>query len=247
MRKLVAGNWKMNGRRDSLAAIARISQGIARLHPLGVQVSVHPPFTLLASAAQTLAGGPVELGAQDCSAHTDGPYTGDVSAAMLGDLGVRWVILGYSERRGAHQESDALIAAKVQAAEAAGLGAIVCVGESAYEREQGLAEAVVRRQVRDSLPQRTGTDLVIAYEPIWAIGSGRTPKPLDIEAMHAVIRAALVDAGRAHDARILYGGSVKPQNAGELAGVDGVDGLLVGGASLDPADFLTIVEHVGAA
>lgn len=247
MRKLVAGNWKMNGRSDSLAAIARVSHGVAAAKLEDVEVSLHPPFTLLHAAGQALAGGPVRLGAQDCSPHQDGPHTGDVSAGMLAELGVRWVILGHSERRGAHGESDALIAAKVEAAQASGLGVIVCVGESEYEREQGMAEAVVRRQVRDSLPQRTGTDLVIAYEPIWAIGSGRTPKAPDVEAMHAVIRAALFDTGRAHDARILYGGSVKVENAEALASVDGVDGLLVGGASLEPQRFLTIVERVGGA
>ncbi len=244
-RKLIAGNWKMNGlRADGLALVrelVRLSRGEAR----GPDLLVCPPATLLMAVADALAGSGIALGGQDCDARPAGAHTGDISAAMLKDAGCSHVILGHSERRTDHHESDALVRAKVQAARAAGLIPIVCVGETAEERDAGRTLEVVTRQLAGSLPDGLAAEaLVIAYEPVWAIGTGRTPTAGDVAAVHAHIRAAL--AGRIADPaalRILYGGSVKPGNARELLHLPNVDGALVGGASLDAADFWAIAQH----
>jgi triosephosphate isomerase len=242
-RPLVAGNWKMNGLKagiDEIAAMRRAAEaggaGIAEL-------LVCPPATLIISAAAILEGAPIMLGAQDCHPKANGAYTGDISAPMLRDAGASYVIVGHSERRVEHGESDALVQAKAQAANEAGLAAIVCVGESRRQREAGEAIAVVCSQIRDSIPSSaTPANLVVAYEPVWAIGTGLTPTAQDVAAMHAAIRALLGEfygeAG-AH-MRILYGGSVKPSNARELLCLPHVDGALVGGASLKASDFMGI-------
>jgi triosephosphate isomerase len=208
-------------------------------------ILICPPATLLGAAAAMLAGSRIWLGAQDCHAAKSGAHTGDLSAAMLHDAGARFVILGHSERRADHGETDAVVRDKVRAAIAAGLTPIVCVGETEAEREAGLQDQVVATQLRGSLPDGFSGD--VAYEPVWAIGTGRVPKEDDVAAMHAHIRAVLVerlgDAGRAP--RILYGGSVKPSNARALLALPEVGGALVGGASLNAADFLAIVQAAG--
>jgi triosephosphate isomerase len=207
-----------------------------------------PPATLLAQMAWALRGSPVLLGAQDCHAQAAGAFTGDVSAEMLADAGARAVIVGHSERRALHGELDREVRAKAQAAHRAGLTAIVCVGETAGERAAGLTEEVVRRQLAGSLPDAaTAANTVIAYEPVWAIGTGLTPTAADVARVHAAIRAALTQrfGGEGSGMRILYGGSVKPANAKELLGIKDVNGALVGGASLKATDFLGIVAAYG--
>lgn len=247
MRKLAAGNWKMNGlRADGLALALELARR-ATAAPPAAELLVCPPATLLMAVAETLAGSPVALGAQDCHSGRNGAHTGDLSAAMLKDAGCRYVILGHSERRADHGETDAMVRAKVKAAREADLIAIVCVGETLAERDAGRTLDIVSRQLDGSLPE--GLDaggLVIAYEPVWAIGTGRTPTVPDVAAVHSHIRAALT--GRVADAaavRLLYGGSVKPANAQELMAVPNVDGALVGGASLVAADFWTIAAACG--
>ncbi len=239
MRQLIAGNWKMNG---LFADVARLAGPLRAATGLGCDVLVCPPATLLAAMVQALAGSAVAVGAQDCHPDAPGAHTGDLAAAMLRDAGASHVILGHSERRAAHGETDALVCAKVLAAHAAGLVPIVCVGESEAERLAGRAEAVVAGQLAGSLPG--GFAGVIAYEPIWAIGSGRTAAEADVAAMHAVIGARLrAQFGAAAAAMpVLYGGSVKPENAAALLALPGVDGALVGGASLKAADFLAIAR-----
>ena len=238
MRQLIAGNWKMNGSTAMARDLARAIE--ARAANLACDLLVCPPFTQLAAVAALLAGSSVGVGGQDCHSDPLGAHTGDISAEMLADLGCRAVILGHSERRQNHGETDALVCAKVRAAMRTGLMPIVCVGETAAERDTGQEVAVVGRQIAASLPD--GFAGIIAYEPIWAIGTGRTAGCGDVEAVHAHIRAALTgrlgEGGRA--ARILYGGSVKPENAAELLAVPEVGGALVGGASLNAADFLAI-------
>ena len=240
MRQLIAGNWKMNGLLESAAAIAGpLRQGA---HGLTCDIVVCPPATVLMTIAHVLVGSPVEVGGQDCHAKDSGAHTGDLSPAMLRDAGARWVILGHSERRADHAETDAQVRAKTIAAVAAGLTPIVCVGETGPQREAGQALAVVGTQLAGSLPD--GFAGVIAYEPVWAIGTGKTATEADVAAMHAHIRSALVARfGAAGTAmRILYGGSVKPSNAASLLAVPNVGGALVGGAALNPADFLAIAQ-----
>ena len=241
MRKLVAGNWKMNGTRAMLGELPPIVAAAGRAPE--VEVAVFPPFTLIAQVAEKLDG--VAVGGQDCHAAAKGAHTGCVSADMLGDAGATMVILGHSERRADCGETDAIVRAKAEAAIAAGLVAIVCVGESEAERDEGREGLVVAGQLEGSLPpSATASTLVVAYEPIWAIGTGRTASPADVGRMHDLIRAKLVELfgeeGRA--VRILYGGSVKPDNARELMAVPDVDGALVGGASLTAAQFVPIIE-----
>ena len=242
VRPLIAGNWKMHGlRADGLALARAVAEGAERAG--GAELLVCPPSTLLREVAAALEGGAVAVGAQDCHSAAKGAHTGDVSAPMLRDAGARFVILGHSERRADHGEGDAEVLAKAEAAIAAGLVPIVCVGESEGERLAGQAEAVVTRQLDGSLPDGfAGAGGVVAYEPVWAIGTGRTPTESDIAAIHAAIRAKL--GGRFGDAggklRVLYGGSVKPANAEAILALENVDGALVGGASLVAADFLTI-------
>jgi triosephosphate isomerase len=241
---LIAGNWKMHG---TLAEVTALAQGVAQGVSAAADVLVCPAFPHLATVEALLGGGRVALGAQDCHAKPKGAHTGDVSAAMLRDLGVRFVILGHSERRADHAESDAVVLAKTSAALAEKLTPIVCVGESEAQRLSGEAEAVVAAQLAGSLPENfASADGVVAYEPVWAIGTGRTPTEDDILAMHARIRAELVARfGTAGETlRLLYGGSVKPGNAKAILALPHVDGALVGGASLVAEDFLAIAAAV---
>ena len=243
MRKpLVVGNWKMHGTRDGARAlVAAIAAGL----PDGVEVAVAPPYVLLPALVEADRGGALAFGAQDASAHSEGAYTGEVAASMLAELGLRYVIVGHSERRRYQREDDALVAAKVRAVQAAGLVPIACVGETLEEREAGRTEAVLGRQV-DALLDGAGvaafTSLVLAYEPVWAIGTGRTATAAQAAEAHAFLRGKVADrdARIADSLRLLYGGSVKPGNALELFSQPGVDGGLIGGASLVAADFLGI-------
>jgi len=240
MRQLIAGNWKMNG---LLAEAMTLAKAIAAgAGGLPCDLLVCPPATVIRPLAGTLASTPVAVGGQDCHGAASGAHTGDIAAAMLRDAGATWVILGHSERRNDHAETDAQVAAKVAAAVAAGLAPIVCVGETEAERLAGRQEAVVGGQLAGSLPRDFAG--VVAYEPVWAIGTGRTPTEADVAAMHSFIRAVLLRqlgaAGRG--VRILYGGSVKPSNAALLLALPEVGGALVGGASLVGADFLAIAR-----
>ena len=240
-RPLVAGNWKMNGMKAALSEIAAIRDAVAAGRAGRAQVLVCPPVSLIFGAAAACAGSALAIGGQDCHFAASGAHTGDISAEMLADAGATFVIVGHSERRADHGESNELVRAKAQAGLRAGLGVIVCVGETRAEREAGRAEAVVGAQLAGSLPDTSGA-MVIAYEPVWAIGTGLTPTASDVAAMHAFIRAQLLHLLPASGAglRILYGGSVKPGNAGELMGIANVDGALVGGASLTCQDFMGI-------
>ncbi len=231
-RKLIAGNWKMHGLGGSIAELDALISGL----PGGVDVAVHPPLTLLAAFAAR-AGERIMIGAQDCDPGVFGARTGEVSATMLADAGARAVIVGHSERRAYHGETDVAVRTKAQAARAAGLLAIVCVGETEAERDAGAALAVIAGQLGGSLPQGEGPAFAVAYEPVWAIGSGRTPTLDQITQVHGAIRAQ-VGTG----VRILYGGSVKAANAAAILRAPNVDGALVGGASLIARDFLPIVE-----
>lgn len=245
LRKLVAGNWKMNGTREALAELDAIDAA-ADSHA-SLDVAICPPFTLVALAAERVPG--LAIGGQDCHTGTSGAHTGCVSAHMLKDAGARYAIVGHSERRTDQHETDADVNAKARAAIAAGLVAIVCVGETEAQRDARQAVTVVEAQLDGSVPREaTGDALVVAYEPVWAIGTGRTPSAADVAEMHAAIRARLVkllgEEGAA--VRILYGGSVKPANAAELLGLPDVDGALVGGASLKASDFVPIIEAAAA-
>ena len=229
----------MNGLQASAAELEAIAAGASGK----AEILVCPPATLLASFAWRMKGKPVALGGQDCHAEASGAHTGDVSAEMLRDAGASHVIVGHSERRTDHAETDATVKAKAEAGLRAGLVAIVCVGETRAEREAGRTLDVVGRQLAGSIPQgANAANMVIAYEPVWAIGSGLTPTAQDVAQVHAFIRERLVEAlgGEGDAVRILYGGSVKPANAAELMAVPNVDGALVGGASLKAADFLGI-------
>ena len=240
-RMLIAGNWKMNGLNDDGARLVEaLSARLAAGAPARGEVLVCPPATLLAALAGPVADAGIALGGQDCHVAESGAHTGDISAAMLADAGCAYVIVGHSERRANHGEGDGLVRAKAEAARTAGLIPIVCIGETADERDAGRAVEVVTGQLDGSLPgAATAADVVVAYEPVWAIGTGRTPTTADIAEVHAAIRARLEDRG-AGAARILYGGSVKPDNADEIMAVANVDGALVGGASLNADDFWTI-------
>ncbi|WP_114951681.1 triose-phosphate isomerase [Sphingosinicella terrae] len=241
-RKLVAGNWKMNGNLAQLAELHAIAEAARAAG--GVDVAVCPPFTLIAPAV-TRAGGAIVIGAQDCHAEESGAHTGNVSAAMIKEAGGRMAIVGHSERRAEQQESDVAVRGKAVAALRHGFVTIVCVGESALDRAAGSHVDVVERQLEGSLPDSWEEgELVLAYEPIWAIGTGNVATPADIGEMHAAIRRHLV--GRFGDSgqrtRILYGGSVKADNAAEIFAVADVDGALVGGASLTADLFVPIIE-----
>ena len=243
VRPFVAGNWKMNGLSASLAELKAMREAVDGGAAGAAEVAVCPPATLLAQANYFLKGSQVALGAQDCHAAASGAYTGDISAEMIKDAGASYIIVGHSERRAAHGESDATVKAKAEAVLRAGLTAIVCVGETRAEREAGKAIEIVSGQIRGSLPSgATAANLVVAYEPVWAIGTGLTPTAADVAEMHAAIRVLLVELlGEAGaKTRALYGGSVKPSNAKELLGLPNVDGALVGGASLKAADFAGI-------
>jgi triosephosphate isomerase len=241
-RPLIAGNWKMNGLRASIKELDRILAGTDRLSARPLLV-VCPPATLVASFAARAQGSDVWIGGQDCHAEDFGAFTGDISAPMLADAGARAVILGHSERRTYHQEADDQVRAKTLAAWRAGLMALVCVGETEFERQAGATLSRLERQLDGSLPDNgTADNLVVAYEPVWAIGTGRTPTISDVADVHAFIRERLQrrfgEEGRG--IRIVYGGSVKPSNAKELLSIENVDGALVGGASLKADDFLAI-------
>ena len=244
VRPLVAGNWKMNGLTASLAELKAMREAVDAGKAGAAELAVCPPATLLAQAASALKGGKVSLGAQDCHAKDSGAFTGDIAAPMIKDAGAHYVIVGHSERRQYHGETDAVVKAKAEAALKSGLTAIVCVGETRAEREAGKAIAVVSapgaRLV--AAPAARRTTVVVAYEPVWAIGTGLTPTPADVAEVHAAIRKLLGELYGAAGAklRILYGGSVKPSNAKELLGLANVDGALVGGASLKAVDFLAI-------
>jgi triosephosphate isomerase len=241
-RPLVAGNWKMNGLRASLGELGQIVQGTGELWRKA-DLMICPPATLVYTAAAVVIGSKVAIGAQDCHAKASGAHTGDISAEMLADAGASAIIVGHSERRADHGESDAVVHAKAAAVRRAGLTAIICVGETRAEREAGHTLDLVRRQLDGSVPDgATAANTVIAYEPVWAIGTGLTPTPADVAEVHAMIRDRLVArfGAEGHGMRILYGGSVKPDNAAELMAVANVDGALVGGASLKAADFLAI-------
>lgn len=237
----IVGNWKMNGTRAMLNEARAIDRAAARFPR--VQVAIAPPATLIYRMREAVER--IGVGGQDCHPLESGAFTGDISAAMLKDAGADFTIVGHSERRGACGEDDALVRAKAEAALAAGLSVIVCVGETEQERDAGLAAQVVARQVEGSCPQVPGAAerLTVSYEPVWAIGTGRVAKPADIAAMHALLREKLVamfgDEGA--DVRILYGGSVKPENAADILAIKGVGGALVGGASLTAECFLGIV------
>jgi triosephosphate isomerase len=240
-RPYIVGNWKMNGTRAMLSEARAIDRGAERL--MKVEVALAPPFTLIHATRKE--AGLIGVGAQDCHAAEGGAHTGDISAAMLKDAGAGFVIVGHSERRADHGETDAEVKAKASAALAVGLNVIVCVGETEAERDAGQAETVVFRQLDGSLPQGEGAaaKVTVAYEPVWAIGTGRTPTVEDVGAMHRAIRERLAKIYGEEGAgiRILYGGSVKPDNAGALLAADEVGGALVGGASLTAESFLGIV------
>lgn len=239
-RSLVVGNWKMHGSRPANAALL---DGILQARPFACEVAVCVPFPFLSETAVTLAGSDLRWGAQDCSAHEQGAFTGEVSAGMLAEFGCRYVIVGHSERRALHAESDPLVADKAKAALARGVTPIVCVGETLAQREAGQTEAVVKRQlsaVIHALGHCAG-EMVVAYEPVWAIGTGLTATPEQAQSVHAVLRAQLRAATAHADAmRLLYGGSVKPDNAAALFAQPDIDGGLIGGASLKAADFVAI-------
>jgi triosephosphate isomerase len=245
IRPLVAGNWKMNGLQAQLAEALRVRDAIsAPAADPGADVMICPPATLVALLADAAKGSRLLVGAQNCHFEVSGAFTGDISAEMLKDAGAVAVIVGHSERRGMHGERDRDVRRKVDAVHRAGLSAIVCVGETGGERGAGLALEVVRRQLEGSLPDgATAAGTVVAYEPVWAIGSGLTPSACDVAEVHAEIRATLQGRFGAEGAgmRILYGGSVKPANAREILSIADVNGALVGGASLKADDFLGIV------
>ena len=247
MKKLAAGNWKMNG---SIAALAEVSAVIAAHPNPACDVLLCPPATLIAPMAKTAKGSSLKVGGQDCHAKTSGAHTGDISAAMLAEAGATHVILGHSERRTDHVETDAQVRAKAEAALAAGLIAVVCIGETEAERNAGQTLAVIGRQLDGSIPAgATADNLVVAYEPVWAIGTGRTPTLAEIGEVHGFLRNRLkgLIGEAAMSVRLLYGGSVKPSNAQEIFAVPDVDGALVGGASLKAADFGAIIAALSAA
>jgi triosephosphate isomerase len=240
-RKLVAGNWKMNGLRTDGLALARDLAARARGTVVSCDLLACPPATLIIAVGEAVAGSGIALGGQDCNALEKGACTGEISAEMLKDAGCTYVIVGHSERRGTCGETNAIVNAKVAAAWRARLIPILCVGETRSEREAGRAAEVVSCQLAGSLPEGASADkLVVAYEPVWAIGTGLTPTLDDIDAIHKVIRADIPDG-----TRILYGGSVNPRNANEILALDEVDGGLIGGASLKADDFWAIAEACG--
>jgi triosephosphate isomerase len=242
---LVVGNWKMHGSRP---ANAELLAALLAARPFAAEVAVCVPAVYLHEAAAALAGSELRWGAQDVSAHVQGAYTGEVSAAMLAECGCRYTLVGHSERRAYHAESDALVADKAQAALARGVTPIVCVGETLEERDAGHTEAVVKRQLAAVIQRlaHCAAEMVVAYEPVWAIGTGRTATPAQAQAVHAVLRSQLhAVTGHGERMRILYGGSVKADNAAELFAQPDIDGGLVGGASLKAAEFIAICRAAG--
>jgi len=250
IRPLVAGNWKMNGLSAALGEARRVRDGLGQAgFAPGVDAMICPPATLVAAMAREAEGSRLQVGGQDCHARPSGAHTGDMAAEMLKDAGAEAVIVGHSERRTDHGERDSDVKAKALAAHRAGLAAIVCIGETAGERRAGLTLAVAGRQLAGSLPDMArATDTVVAYEPVWAIGTGLTPTATDIAEVHDFLRNALVARFGAEGSamRILYGGSVKPDNARAMLSIGNVNGALVGGASLKADDFLAIIAACGA-
>jgi len=247
MQKLAAGNWKMNG---TAAALAEVAALVAAYPAPGCEMLLCPPATLIAQMAVAARRSALAVGGQDCHAKASGAHTGDISAAMLKDAGAAFVIVGHSERRTDHAETDAMVLAKAVAAVAAGLIALVCIGETEAERDAGRTLDVIGAQLDGSVPfDATADQIVLAYEPVWAIGTGRTPTLAEIAEVHAFLRARLIAriGEEAAGVRILYGGSVKPSNAAEIFAVPHVDGALVGGASLKALDFGAIVAALSAA
>lgn len=243
IRPLVAGNWKMNGTRASLEQIKAIAEGVKGELAANVETLICPPATLLYVATALCDDSPLQIGAQDCHPKQSGAHTGDISAEMIADCFGTHVIVGHSERRTDHAENDALVRAKTEAAHAADLVAIVCIGETEEERKSAKTLDILKRQLAESLPDGAGAaNTVIAYEPVWAIGTGLTPTAADVEEAHAFMRRELAArfGSEGEKMRILYGGSVKPSNARELMAVANVDGALIGGASLKAEDFLAI-------
>jgi len=241
-RKLAAGNWKMNG---TLAGLDELSSIAAAHTDPKVDILICPPATLIMQAASLTADTPLDIGAQDCHSEASGAHTGDISAPMAADAGATSVIVGHSERRENHNESDDLVRAKAKAAHDAGLSAVICIGETLAERESGDTLVIVADQLKGSTPdEATPANTVIAYEPVWAIGTGKVPSLDQIREVHDFIRKSLIDrfGDAAQDIRILYGGSVKPGNAPEIFEVSNVDGALVGGASLKEGDFSPIIN-----
>ncbi|MBE1236643.1 triose-phosphate isomerase [Phaeovibrio sulfidiphilus] len=246
---LIAGNWKMNGLTASTRSLAsELATRVRSDRDLGFEMLICPPFTMLSTAAELVRDCALKLGAQDCHTASSGAHTGDISPAMLRDVGCEYVILGHSERRTDHGETCALVRAKTRAALDAGLKVIVCVGETEAQRDAGETLRVVADQVTGSLPEGvTAETLVVAYEPVWAIGTGRTPTTAEVAEVHAALRQTLgtiLGTGAAEGVRLLYGGSVKPDNARELLALDNVNGALVGGASLKVDDFWAIASAV---
>src|SRR5690242_10325016 len=249
MRTLLAGNWKMNGLKGALSEIRALGRAFTDEAPPG-DVLICPPATLVSEAAKAASGTAVAIGGQDCHAQPSGAFTGDISAEMLKDAGASAVIVGHSERRQYHGETDAQVAAKAKAAWRAGLLAIVCIGETEDQRDAGKAHHVCENQITGSLPDgATAANTAVAYEPIWAIGTGRTPTSAEIADVHRHIRKCLTDRFGAEGAavRILYGGSMKPSNAAEILKLENVGGGLIGGASLKAADFLAIIACAAGA
>jgi triosephosphate isomerase len=246
MRHLIAGNWKMNGVAASLEEARLVAEGAKGA---GCDVMLCPPATLIAQMRWLTKGSPFFIGGQDCHAKASGAHTGDISAEMLKDAGADAVIVGHSERRTDHWETDAMVRAKAEAARRAGLTAIICIGETERQRDAGETLGVVSQQLAASVPEGPPADVVIAYEPVWAIGTGRTASEADIRQVHAHIRAGLTArfGAAGGNVRILYGGSMKPDNAAAILAVENVNGGLVGGASLKSADFLAIVRAAGGA
>lgn len=243
IRPLVAGNWKMNGTRASLDQIKAMAEGVKGPLAQKVESLICPPSTLLYVATALCDDSPLKIGAQDCHQNASGAHTGDISAEMIADCFGTHVIVGHSERRTDHAETDHLVRAKASAAYAADLIAIICIGETAEQRKSGQTLDVLKRQLDGSLPdEATAANTVIAYEPVWAIGTGLTPTVEDVREAHAFMREELVKrfGGEGRGMRILYGGSVKPSNASELMAIENVDGALIGGASLKASDFLSI-------
>jgi triosephosphate isomerase len=244
---LIAGNWKMNGTRASLDELTALAGMLTTGEAPRAIVVVCPPATIVAAAARQGATAGIQIGGQDCHAEASGAHTGDIAAGMLADAGAQYVIVGHSERRTNHAETDDQVRLKAMAAIGAGLKPIICVGETEAQRDAGQAQSVVAAQLAGSVPEAAELHEVnIAYEPIWAIGTGRTPSNEDIATMHAAIRSNLVDrfGEKGTTIRILYGGSLKPQNAREILAIENVNGGLVGGASLLAKDFYTIISAV---
>ncbi len=245
VKPLIAGNWKMNGLRADLRQIEALVRGLKERRSLACDVLICPPATLLAALGAACAQSVVMSGGQNCHVRQKGAHTGDISALMLADAGAKYVIVGHSERRAGHSETDGLVRAKAQSALGAGLIPIICVGETQAERLAALAVTVVEHQLDGSVPDLApGQQIVIAYEPVWAIGSGQTPASEDILLIHSFIREWLEArfAGRGSAINILYGGSMNPANAGEILALNNVNGGLVGGASLNAKDFLAIID-----